>query len=137
MRLLTITSIGVEKRDIQYLLSDLVAIDGDFLKPNAKSIEQAAVQSLLSGDHVLTGRLVISVHTEKLRNGKGYDVVAGVIDPIPGYPTPSQVYASYGEEGTENPDGSVRMQAWPYMGPAARAEEPRIKRALEKLIAAI
>lgn len=128
-------TIEVEQEDARTLLQPMIDLDGEFLRRPANNIVRNAIENLIAGDHILTGRLLISIHAEKVSHsnwgslfggpGSGYDVIAGAYDPIPGWPTPSEVYASYGEYGTEN------MEAWPYMQPALNAEMGNIIRAAE------
>lgn len=130
--------IGVVKEDVTDLLQDMIELDGEFLRRPANSIARAAVGNLIAGDHILTGRLLISIHAEKVEHsnwgglfgggGSGYDIIAGAYDPIPGWETPSEVYASYGEYGTEN------MEAWPYMRPALAANMAYIHREAEEAL---
>ena len=130
-------TISIHKMAVANALSRLVELDGQYLKPHAHNIEKAAIASLFAGGHYVTGRLVNSIRVEEVRGAgligsvQGYDIVAGADDPWPDAPTPSEVYASYGEYGTDN------REAWLYMTGSVLREQPKMIGSLRQLVGSL
>ena len=71
---------------------------------------------------VITGRLMNSITAEAIGSGLTFEV------------GPTVNYGRYLEQGTKNKDGSTKMDARPFMGPALEANIPGLENALASAI---
>lgn len=88
---------------------------GDWLRDHMYNIRDRARAILVEEDHVRTWSLFGSIRVWKISNG--YTVSAGNYQPAS---RPSSIYAGYVEGGTRY------HPAYPYLGPAAQEERPKI-----------
>ena len=99
-----------------------------WLRPHAFNTKNRAQKILVEEDHIRTWSLHNSIRVLRVPDigGRGgYTIKAGDANPEV---RPSNIYASYVEEGTRY------HPAYPYMDPASREEEPEIVKSANYII---
>jgi HK97 gp10 family phage protein len=114
-------------------ISELRDLAGDLEKGAAK-VEKAApvVVSKTAHDIEATAKIFSPVDTGNLMGS-----ISTTVDGLTAEVGPTAEYGSYVERGTHNEDGSERMAAQPYMGPAVDTHESTFGTALGKVGEAI
>lgn len=104
------------------------------LEKGAAGVEKKAhlVVSKTAHDIEATAKIFSPVDTGNLMGSISTDV-----DGLTADIGPTASYGGYVEEGTHNDDGSERMAAQPYMGPALDTHAPTFETALGKVGEAI
>lgn len=109
--------------------SQLQALGRDLEKSGAKVTELAEiVVKKTAHDIEATAKVFAPVDTGHLEGSISTDV-----DGLVAHIGPTAEYGGYVEDGTHNDDGSVRMEAQPYMGPAVDTHEPSFGTAMGKV----
>jgi HK97 gp10 family phage protein len=110
-------------------ISELQGLERD-LEKGAAGIEPKAhlVVAKIASDIETTAKVFVPVDTSNLQNSISTDV-----DGLTAEIGPTAEYGDYVERGTHNDDGSVRMEAQPYMVPAAETHEATFANALGKV----
>lgn len=110
-------------------VSELRDLERDLVK-GAAGIEPKAhlVVSKTAHDIEATAKIFAPVDTGNLENSISTDV-----DGLTAEIGPTASYGDYVERGTHNEDGSERMAAQPYMGPAVDTHEPTFGTAMGKI----
>ena len=110
-------------------VSELRDLSGD-LKKGAAGIEEKAhlVVSKTAHDIEATAKIFAPVDTGNLESS-----ISTTVDGLTAETGPTASYGDYVDRGTHNEDGSVRMAAQPYMGPAVDAHEPTFGTAMGKV----
>lgn len=110
-------------------ISELRDLDRDLVKGAAKVEKNAAVVvKKTAHDIEATGKIFAPVDTGNLEGS-----ISTEVDGLTAEIGPTADYGGYVEDGTHNDDGSVRMEAQPYMGPAADTHEPTFGTAMAKV----
>lgn len=106
--------------------SELTALEHDLEKSGAEVTKLAEiVVKKTAHDIEATAKVFAPVDTGNLENSISTDV-----NGLVAYIGPTADYGEYVERGTHNDDGSVRMEAQPYMAPAVDTHEPSFGTAL-------
>lgn len=121
-----------ELRSLLATMDDLAGGGQAFLRSHARDLLEASQASILSGNHVITGRLLLSGRMEVADDG--WDVVFGADDPIAGHKTPSEDYASWHETGWQNESTGASFAGHPVITSEVPAIEAQVVRAIEKLL---
>lgn len=109
--------------------SELQGLGRDFEKAGAKVHELGElVVAKTASDIEATAKIFAPVDTGNLMNSISTDV-----DGLVAHIGPTAEYGLYVEAGTHNDDGSTRMEAQPYMGPAVDTHEPSFATAMGKV----
>jgi HK97 gp10 family phage protein len=110
-------------------VSELRDLERD-LEKGAAGIEPKAhlVVSKTAHDIEATAKIFAPVDTGHLESS-----ISTTVDVLTAEIGPTAEYGDYVERGTHNDDGSVRMAAQPYMGPAADTHESTFGMALGKV----
>lgn len=114
---------GFDIRQLQKLGRDL--------PKGAEKVEELAhlVVSKTAHDIAATAMVLAPVDTSDLMNSIAGPDVDGLTAEI----GPTVEYGGYVEGGTHNDDGTVRMKAQPYMGPAVDTHEGTFVKAMGKI----
>jgi HK97 gp10 family phage protein len=114
-------------------VSELRDLEHDLEKGAAKVAKAAPiVVSKTAHDIEATAKIFAPVETGNLMGS-----ISTTVDGLTAEIGPTAEYGEYVERGTHNEDGSVRMAAQPYMGPAVDTHESTFGTALGKVGEAI